>query len=450
MHATCAGRWLLEYARGRDVSALFHSIHLRSGELSNRALKRLPRLDASHAAVPSEPVEAPSQLVMQPPDQGPFVLDLLGEASTLAEAPVPHIDSPLRRDLQAMLQREFRTQASTKATPGHWARTILALVGTLACWAGWAQGSALACLLLPFIHWVLIAHTVHEATHGNLSTNQHINFWAQFTSHPICFNVFVWIPQHLLSHHQYTNDHRHDVDCHHFAPAMISDEQPPMTPSMTPFNEAWTFVWKGFLTTLGTCILQPLRTLLDKPTPNYDINVTPVPAAVSKRTLWLSVLPSFLVLLYPLVAFVPHAPLLGLWLTLWPWVGMSIIFTTMTQVSHVQAQTQPSFDEQRDERCWTARQITTSLDYSMGRQASRLESSVVTALCAGLNAQSLHHAMPLVGCAHFPRIYDEYAAICDKHGLEVRTGRHFGTAVAEMYEYMFANNAAESRRERGA
>jgi len=297
---------------------------------------------------------------------------------------------------------------------------------------------------------VLIAHTVHEATHGNLSTDPRVNYWFQFTSHPICFNVFVWIPQHLLSHHQYTNDHRHDADCHHFAPAMIADDQPPMTPSARRFNEAWTFVWKAFLTTLGTCILQPLRTLREAPTPNYDVNVTPIPSAVSKRALALSLLPSFFVLLYPLIAFVPHAPLLGLWLWAWPWVGMSMIFTTMTQVSHVQKQTMPSADDGRDGRCWTARQVTTSLDYSIGAGvtgAGRLESSVVTALCAGLNAQSLHHAMPAVGCAHFPRIYDEYAAICARHGVPIRSSRHFGTAVGEMLAYMFENNAPARRAE---
>ena len=130
----------------------------------------------------------------------------------------------------------------------------------------------------------------------------------QFTAHPLFFNVFVWIPQHLLSHHQYTNDFLHDVDCHHFAPARISDAQPkfeakPADGRPATFNEGWTFVWKAFLTTLGTSILQPLRTLREQPTPNYDVNVTPVPQAVSKRQLLLSVLPSFFVLLYPLLAF---------------------------------------------------------------------------------------------------------------------------------------------------
>ena len=181
-----------------------------------------------------------------------------------------------------------------------------------------------------------------------------------------------------------------------------------------------------------------MRTLLEKPTPNYDVNVTPVPQAVSKRQLLLSVLPSFFVLLYPLLAFVPRAPLLGLWLTAWPWVGMSMIFTAMTQVSHVQEQTQPGKDAARASQCWTTRQILTSLDYSVS--GSALETQVVTALAAGLNAQSLHHAMPSVSCAHFPRIYDEYAAICARHDVPLRQSANAATAVSEMFQYMFDNN----------
>jgi len=89
-----------------------------------------------------------------------------------------------------------------------------------------------------------------------LSTDPRINYWFQFTSHPICFNVFVWIPQHLLSHHQYTNDFLHDADCHHFAPAMLSSTQPRVQPLKPGFNHGWTFVWKAFLTTIGTSLLQ--------------------------------------------------------------------------------------------------------------------------------------------------------------------------------------------------
>ena len=431
------GRWLLEYARGRDVTALFHAIHMKNSKLATAALSRLPRLESESLPQPSRPCPFPSEQASEGTLQGPYVLAGLDGKPVPEAPPLPPIESELRRDLAEMLRREFPTPASSKASAAHWARTIAALVGTVACWAGWVQGSALACLLLPFVHWVLIAHTVHEATHGNLHTDPRINFWAQFTSHPICFNVFVWIPQHLLSHHQYTNDYEHDVDCHHFAPALISDAMPRMASAESSFNEGWTFVWKGFLTTLGTSILQPLRTLREKPTPNYDVNVTPVPAAVSKRTLWLSVLPSLLVLLYPLLVWLPQAPLLGLWLLVWPWVGMSLIFTTMTQVSHVQQSCQPT---QAQSGCWTARQIHASLDYSLGAATPMPEQQLVTALAAGLNAQSLHHAMPTLSCAHFPRMYAEYRQICERHGVTIRHSENVGTAVREMLEYVFENN----------
>ncbi|KAL1499517.1 hypothetical protein AB1Y20_011720 [Prymnesium parvum] len=428
------GRWLLEYACGRDVTALFHAIHLRDHSKAAAALLRLPTLAASSLPLPSRPGLGAAQLDAEAALQGEYVFSLSTPAPSAA--PLPPIASPLRAELAAMLRRRFPTRGAAKATAAHWARTALAAAATAWCWAGWLRGDVALTLLLPAVHWALIAHTVHEATHGNLSEDPAVNFWAQFTAHPICFNVFVWIPQHLLSHHQYTNDHQHDVDVHHFAPALLSAAQADArgpAEGQRGFNQGWTFVWKAFLTTLGTSVLQPLRTLLDKPTPNFDANITPVPAAVSKRTLWLSVLPSLLVLLYPLVAFVPHAPLLGFFLEVWPWVGMSIIFTSMTQVSHVQAATQPRAAPPGGLDCWTKQQIHTSLDYST-------DDRIVTALSAGLNAQSLHHAMPSVGCAHFADMYEEYQEICERHGVEIRKSRNVLTAVREMLEYIFENN----------
>ena len=70
---------------------------------------------------------------------------------------------------------------------------------------------------------------------------------------------------------------------------------------------------------------------------------------------------------------------------------------------------------------------------------------VVTALAAGLNAQSLHHAMPSVGCAHFPEMYAEYEAICERHGVQIRQSENAATATREMLEYIFENNDPRRR-----
>ena len=98
---------------------------------------------------------------------------------------------------------------------------------------------------------------------------------------------------------------------------------------------------------------------------------------------------------------------------LWPYVGASIIWTTMTQTSHVQ---EACHEDLPDDACWTARQIAHSYDYSVHDE---LENAVVSALTAGLNAQSLHHALPSIAQSRLPALYDEYYAIAAKHGATV-------------------------------
>ena len=221
------GRWILDYAKGRDVTAIFHAVHMHGEKKAAAALDKLPILDdymGNEIKLPTRNGLSKSQLEIQEAIQGPYVLSI----DDALERPLPPIkESPLRQELQQMVQRRFKSIESMKATPLHWARTIVAFALTLSCWNGWFHGDVTAIMLLPLAHWLLAAHTVHEATHGALSSNPAINFWAQFTAHPILFNVYVWIPQHILSHHQYTNDPQHDVDCHHFASARLAQEQSP-------------------------------------------------------------------------------------------------------------------------------------------------------------------------------------------------------------------------------
>ena len=407
--AHAGGRWLVEYARGRDVSFLFKSIHSLNEEKASSALRKLPKIDT-------------------PEDAAPYGFALGDEPEEV------EVDSPLRKELRALVRRRFGTDPdAAKATPGQWFRIGLFGALTASAWLHWFKGSVVATLVLPFAAWLLVAHTAHDATHGSLSKRPWVNYWLQFTAHPLFFNVFVWIPQHLHSHHQFTNEHDFDVDLHHFAPAALSPE----TPINEAFNEAWTFCWKGCLTTLGTSLLQPLRTLLDKPTPNFDVNITPVPDDVSKKQLWLSVAPTIFCLVYPLLAFGVIGGNWGLAVleSLYPFVGASLIWTAMTQTSHVQDDCHQPVAE---DACWTARQIAHSYDYSVH---NRRERELVAMLTAGLNMQSLHHAIPTVAQSRLAGLYEEYAEIAARHGAAPRTSRNILTASRELLEYLFENNA---------
>lgn len=132
------GKWLLQYAEGKDVSALFHSIHLRSSSRADEILSRMPKMDLA--------------------EQTPFVFhrDLAqSDDGHVGEITLPQLrKSEFATDLQALMDEEFPTPESAKATPGHWLRIFLSMTMAVWCWSEWAQGSLVGIALLPLCQWL--------------------------------------------------------------------------------------------------------------------------------------------------------------------------------------------------------------------------------------------------------------------------------------------------------
>ena len=266
----------------------------------------------------SVPVEPASGLAWQQHD---------GAMATVGE-------SPLKQDLEAMLKRRFASAAEYKATPEHWARIAGALMLWAGCMAGWAAGSLPATLLLPFAQWLLFSPTVHESSHSTLSTTPWVNKAMAFCGLPFIYNPYIWCaavcpacspacslltsrstarrappqprrsaratalprpslqrttpparpriaivgsrwPQHILSHHQYTNDDALDVDLHHLRPARLHQGC-----EVDDDYSGANFIFKGYFSTMGMSILWPVRVLQRKTTGQWYGNlVTPKPGA---------------------------------------------------------------------------------------------------------------------------------------------------------------------------
>ena len=105
------------------------------------------------------------------------------------------------------------------------------------------------------------------------------------------------------------------------------------------------------------------------------------------------------------------------------------IWTVMTQVSHVQEDCQrPPTGTQDDYFRW---QIESAVDYSV-------RNAVVPTLTATLNLQSMHHVMPSVCGCHFHKLYPEYKAICEQHGVRLNTRTDLSdawrTTIARVFE----------------
>lgn len=416
------GAWFLQCCHGRDVTALFHLIHWRPDSNSKATLEKLPKVDPE---------------LMRETCAQPFAFQAKIDAPKPL-VPKGHSKSAFARELAELFAQEFPTLESTKADAFHWTLIVLAMISTCICWTGWLQGNMLAATTLPFVHWLLTGLTFHEAGHGGLSSNPSVNWAMQFTALPITYNPWVFWASHQFSHHPYTNNEHYDSDVHLWSPVRLC-EATPEEESPKPFLGLLgldQFLFKSALSTLNTCILAPGRVLLDRQSSN---NVDSIPAGVSKFQLALSMIPSLLVLLLPIINF-HDDPLRMLFLALWPWLVSGSIWTTVTQVSHIQSECQFPPEDDTDEPCWWKRQIETTLDYSQ-------DSMFWAVLAAGLNMQGLHHVMPTVCYCHYPRIYPKYRALCESHGVQIRERENIFSAMEGMLSFVDRINGAREKKE---
>lgn len=450
------GKYLLEWADGFDVTGAFHSIHLFSGTEAKRILAKMPPADLSARAqsasivprIDTAPMESQQPTFMDsfmqvgeevvrrtsPPDETPPAEVPVAPAEGLAwqsdaAGTVGAVgDSALKRDLEEMLRRHFRRPADYKATPEHWLRIAGALALWALCFAGWVHGEMGATLLLPYAQWLVFSPTVHEASHSTLSTVPMVNKAAAFAGLPFIYNPYIWWAQHILSHHQYTNDDALDVDLHHLRPARLHPGCEVDGGGYSGFN----FIFKGYFSTLGMSVLWPIRVLQGKSTGRwYENLVTPKPDAVGDAEFALSLLLPAFALLWPWarVAMGDAGALEGFFHWFYPWAVTGAIWTVMTQVSHVQADCQRPPTGDADD--WFRWQIESAVDYSVG-------SSVVPKLTASLSLQSMHHVLPSVCGCHFHALRPDFEEICARHGVRLNTRRDVSdawrTAIRRVFE----------------
>ena len=359
------GRYVLEWADGFDITGAFHTIHLFGGKTASSVLKALPEVaETSLTAGESVPPILPKVDRVPMEAQAPTTMDAFmnvgervvqlvsppayatGDPRALPRPTVPAsglswqqpvatvAESGLKHDLEALLHRHFASPADYKATPEHWARIGGTFILWLVCLVGWVQASIPATLVLPFAQWLLFSPTVHEASHSTLSTNPAVNKAAALCGLPFIYNPYIWWPQHILSHHQFTNDDALDVDLHHLRPSRL---HPGCETDSTA--SGFNFIFKGYFSTLGMAVLWPIRNLQQKSTGRwYENLITPTPAALEPTEFKLSLLPVGFVLAWPwlLVLSGQVNALEGFLLWLYPWAVTVAIWTVMTQVSHVQ------------------------------------------------------------------------------------------------------------------
>lgn len=282
-------------------------------------------------------------------------------------------------------------------------------------WFGWATGSTVACLLLPFLQWLLFVNVGHEAGHFALSKSPAINHAACLVSHALFVNTSQWYVQHAFSHHAHTNEVERDFDLSHFSPFVRMHSKQDWHKKLKRQLLLGTFLtWIS--ATFAESILYPTRLLLNRKVKKSLGD----PRGILRET-WFSCLLQIIfsvsIVLLPFFSISASSSssnniitsyLKAAFFAMYPYVVGSILFMTFTQVSHVNEITQ----RKQAWTHWSKQMVDTSIDYS--------QSSFFWAyVSGGLNMQSLHHCLPHLSASRYTEFYPIFRKVCERHKIKI-------------------------------
>ncbi|KAI9299238.1 delta5 fatty acid desaturase [Neoconidiobolus thromboides FSU 785] len=279
--------------------------------------------------------------------------------------------------------------------------------------------SMLFSLSLGFFCAQVGLHPLHDSSHFAITHNPTI--WKVLgLTHDLfngCSNL-VWIYQHMLGHHPYTNIPNADPD--------ISVNDPdvrrilPQQEYLEKYigQERYVPLLYGFLA-VKTRLQDILIVYFEKK--NSSIRINPL-TLTQHLTFWFGkfffvfyriILPYFIVGMNQMIINLILSDMVASY-----WLAITF------QVNHVTSTLEYIEMENNDKLIqmdWAEMQFKTTQDYSH-------ESNFWTTFTGGLNYQTIHHIFPNIHQAYYPQLSALIQSVCKKHGVEYIVQEDFTTA----------------------
>ncbi|KAL7553048.1 hypothetical protein ACHAWF_016294 [Thalassiosira exigua] len=384
------GAVALGLAHGRDATALFESHHYFVDR---------PKLLAilSKYEVPPEEAKLLTTLNNKLEDDDP---------NDLKDVEEDGFTNDLRRLVNDYFgkiaeERGISTVEASKATPGRKLLCLALVSAWLATFPGFLRGEWLYLFLNPVLCWVSLVNYWHDANHFGLSANWRINAVAPYLN-PYLSSPWIWMHQHNVGHHVYTNVERKDPDLYHFTPYMRDSKDSRWRPAHASQARWWNFLtmWSvgvGIGVQLRNSVRAVVHMSYNKCVPIRSQSTWSLALFVLGRLLYV-----YIAYLWPFQIFsVPKA-------AVWSFVPNAIFglcFMVNTQINHLVEHCADAFDSN-----FYKNQVVTAQDFGHG-------STFCFYFSGGLNYQIEHHLFPCINHCHLPGLSKGVRRICEKYGI---------------------------------
>jgi len=431
------GRYILEATQGRDCSAMFHSYHATTSKPIATMLEKFFVREAK----PEECVDSK-------------IWDFN--------------DMPFYTELQTEVQKAMgRERRNVKASGAHLAQYLVCSTLMLTSLRGWLLGSTVAGVVFGLMIWFCSGDILHASTHYAVFENAEMNLLTGWLFGWLHHVPSMWVRQHVLGHHAYTNVPGLDPDLDHFRQFSKARGGWRLTDTQKPRGSYlnWRYSMGPIMaiTGIGPLIGESIQALI---TGHY---MRHIPLKLVRGEYALTVLQLTLaifmgiVLPYYMSGSTPHVLL--------PYSIHGLLYYCFSSVSHSNSASQSDIWDSgepivqkdryitrveakdsdglppsaavskgsaqhsaagspqaaaggRRRKEWAAHQVETSKgDYA--------PTSIFWGLVAlGLNNQALHHVFPGIHPCHYYYLSPVLQKVCAKHGVDYHTHPTFWDAFS--------------------
>jgi fatty acid desaturase (delta-4 desaturase) len=322
-------------------------------------------------------------------------------------------DSPFAKDLIAAVRKRM-AGVDPYATPQYWTRLVLVIAALFACnyFFIFVQPTWWLAVLTGVVHLLVGVNVMHDANHWAISRRPWVNTLFGYTMDLMGDSRYLWIQDHSLSHHVFTNHVRCDNNASNAEPFVLFHPHPEDKLQRKWFHRFPVLTTFFGLHTVSFMLRFNFKALMELKKTPADVSS---PYLAARRPLCLAIR-IVNIFCYCILPFILHASTLGFWYVLgclylrdacasWAFGYVVIVSHNFEEVARHDS------EHKADGEDWYRMQVETTSNHG----------GLLTAYIIGsMNYQIEHHLFPRICSLHYPFIAPVVEEVCKKHGVRYK------------------------------